>query len=378
MARASRWVMVAVGVAAMAPQPLTPRVVSAANKNNESAEALTLEQHAVAGAVARCVAQSAVHPLNVAKTTLQTHEGGEALRRSFKVQGTVPTLSRGVGAQALLSIPNGAINFMAMESARRATDATLDGLGLLEATPRPAVDLVSAGFGTALGTLVSLPQSILIDQIMSGAKRNLADALRTIGWKGLYPASTWRAALLSKVPSYALNWACYQQLRRWRDSLPDATAASPLEDLLIGAIASSVSTCVMIPFDTVKVRMTTKNFGRRPYSGVRDAIVTMLKEEGLMAFYRGLPPRLLSVVPMTAIQFAVYEGAKRHLPDIQRHGRALYSDFALQLQTCADRIPCAFAVPSLRLPPEQRPALCWWWWSWRQRPSLLETTPQVR
>ena len=37
----------------------------------------------------------------------------------------------------------------------------------------------------------------------------------------------------------------------------------------------------------------------------------MFREEGAMAFYRGLPPRLVSAVPMMAIQFTVYEYMKR-------------------------------------------------------------------
>ena len=73
----------------------------------------------------------------------------------------------------------------------------------------------------------------------------------------------------------------------------------------------------MIPLDTVKVRMTTGNLGGVAYRNVADAIRTMLREEGAFAFYRGLPPRLLSVVPMIAIQFATYEFAKRRLPALE-------------------------------------------------------------
>jgi hypothetical protein len=39
------------------------------------------------------------------------------------------------------------------------------------------------------------------------------------------------------------------------------------------------------------------------YTGVRDCFYRILKEEGVGAFYRSLPPRLMSVVPMIAIQF---------------------------------------------------------------------------
>lgn len=304
-----------------------------------STASLTLRQHAIAGAIARCAAQTVVHPLNVAKTILQTHNGGETLRRSLStLDGARLTLTRGIGAQALLSLPNGAINFWAMECARRTTDAALTSLSL--SAPKPAVDVLSASFGTALGTFVSLPQSIINDQIMSGKHSNLRQAVTSIGWRGLYPPATWRAALLSKVPSYALNWACYQELRRWRASSRNCSVDdfTPMEDIAIGAVASCISVCVMIPLDTVKVRMTTLNFGRGvAYAGVGDAVTRMLKEEGVRAFYRGLPPRLLSVVPMTAIQFTVYELAKRRLPSVQRDATSLLTDAVDHIHATTDR-----------------------------------------
>jgi Mitochondrial carrier protein len=46
------------------------------------------------------------------------------------------------------------------------------------------------------------------------------------------------------------------------------------------------------------------------YRGVRDCFYRILKEEGVGAFYRSLPPRLMSVVPMMAIQFGIYETLK--------------------------------------------------------------------
>lgn len=47
------------------------------------------------------------------------------------------------------------------------------------------------------------------------------------------------------------------------------------------------------------------------YKGIVDCAVRVAKEEGIQAFYRGLPPRLISVVPMIGIQFGVYEAMKK-------------------------------------------------------------------
>ena len=44
-----------------------------------------------------------------------------------------------------------------------------------------------------------------------------------------------------------------------------------------------------------------------PYMGINDCFRRILKEEGVGAFYRGLVPPLLSVVPMIGIKFGVYE-----------------------------------------------------------------------
>lgn len=61
-----------------------------------------------AGAMARTCAATAVHPLNVVKTMLQT-KGGVMPELKWSV------LSRGAGSQFIMSIPHGAINFVVTE-----------------------------------------------------------------------------------------------------------------------------------------------------------------------------------------------------------------------------------------------------------------------
>lgn len=62
----------------------------------------------VAGAMARTAAATAVHPLNVCKTLLQT-KGGVMPALKWSV------LSRGAGSQFIMSVPHGAINFAVTE-----------------------------------------------------------------------------------------------------------------------------------------------------------------------------------------------------------------------------------------------------------------------
>jgi Mitochondrial carrier protein len=71
----------------------------------------------------------------------------------------------------------------------------------------------------------------------------------------------------------------------------------------------------MIPMDTIKTRLVTQASmaGKDlvPYKGIVDCAVRIAREEGIKTFYRGLPPRLVSVVPMIGIQFGVYEFMKK-------------------------------------------------------------------
>lgn len=47
--------------------------------------------------------------------------------------------------------------------------------------------------------------------------------------------------------------------------------------------------------------------------GVLATAAVMYRDEGIQGFFRGLPPRLVSVVPSSSITFAAYEGYKRLL-----------------------------------------------------------------
>ena len=104
------------------------------------------------------------------------------------------------------------------------------------AARRALIDATTAAAGTAVATVVSLPQSILNDRIMGGAHQNLVEALRAVGWRGLYPRTAWTAALCAKVPAYAVNWAAYQGLRRSLSRKGKKLGARA--DVLVGACAA--------------------------------------------------------------------------------------------------------------------------------------------
>ncbi|RYG68212.1 solute carrier family 25 protein [archaeon] len=203
---------------------------------------------------------------------------------------------------------------------------------------------------------------------------------RSEGLSGFYAG--WWPALAQKIPSYALTYVFFQQLKHLyiekllqkqagnkedrtrgiegRGMRVDATTISPELNFILGALAAAASVTVMIPMDTIKTRLvvqTAQGVGARvgavggklssiavssisctgalrPYKGVADCFVRIVQEEGVGALYRSLPPRLISVVPMIAIQFGVYEGLKsqfiirnvrERMKRARQNGKCLYA-----------------------------------------------------
>ncbi|KAJ9465770.1 Succinate/fumarate mitochondrial transporter [Diplonema papillatum] len=78
-----------------------------------------------------------------------------------------------------------------------------------------------------------------------------------------------------------------------------------------GATAGLVEAVIMHPVDTVKTRVQAERVGGVRFAGVADAVKRTFTEEGFGAFYKGLAPVVLSVVPKVAIQ---YVGLATFLP----------------------------------------------------------------
>lgn len=84
---------------------------------------------------------------------------------------------------------------------------------------------------------------------------------------------------------------------------------SAAEHFLFGALSRMVSAILMCPADTIKTRLQFQ--GRRAdvkkYDNFFHAFKVIYREEGLLVFARGLPARLIYLVPAAGISFLSYE-----------------------------------------------------------------------
>jgi len=113
---------------------------------------------------------------------------------------------------------------------------------------------------------------------------------------------------LGAGPAHALYFATYEAVKRRLGGA--GGGESPAVAALAGAAATVAGDAVFTPLDTVKQRLQIAN---SPYAGMGDCARRTLREEGLSAFYRSYGTTLIMNVPFTAVQFAVYEAAKRAL-----------------------------------------------------------------
>ncbi|GFH57368.1 hypothetical protein CTEN210_13844 [Chaetoceros tenuissimus] len=284
--------------------------------------ALSFHENMICGAVSRSIAQVCTHPANTMKTLLQSNRGtGASISiKTLARPSNLKMLTRGAGAQFVLSIPHGAVNFAVLEFVRRKMNnmvmKTTWGADLSEKSPAfgPALDFMSSAVATICCSVVSTPQMMIVDNIMAGTYSNLPNAIvglsRDRGILGFYGG--WWPGLVGKIPSYALTWTLFQQLKLAQLRIMERPPKD-IENSIMGCMASTTTVCIMIPVDTIKTRLVTQmNYPDLvPYKGIIDCAKRIAKEEGIKTFYRGLPPRLISVVPMIGIQFGVYEAMKK-------------------------------------------------------------------
>jgi solute carrier family 25 citrate transporter 1 len=107
----------------------------------------------------------------------------------------------------------------------------------------------------------------------------------------------------NKIKTKVMDWQQTEQLQAW-------------QSLLIGGLSGGMGPLCNNPLDVVKTRLQKQVIvaGKTPkYSGLIQACMLIAKEEGVLALWKGITPRLMRVMPGQAITFMTYEAASRQL-----------------------------------------------------------------
>ncbi|KAJ2399828.1 hypothetical protein GGI23_002414 [Coemansia sp. RSA 2559] len=280
-------------------------------------------KNSLAGAGAGCVSSVVTCPLDVVKTRLQ-YQG--VLHEKYRKQGFVPYkgtmdtlrriyieegvygLYRGLTPMLMGYLPTWGIYFAAYESLKRELSAP-------ERTPLgpTAVHVVSAMGAGASTTLLTNPiwvlksrfmtQSAFTDYRYSSMLHAVSSIYATEGIGGFYKGL---GSSLIGVTHVAVQFPLYEQLKSWfkvdRDRQLDSSRI-----LLASALSKMVASSVTYPHEVIRTRLQNQSIAPFKYTGILHAVRLIYAEEGVPAFYRGLPTNLIRTVPASMLTLLTYE-----------------------------------------------------------------------
>ncbi|KAK1236460.1 hypothetical protein PQX77_000296 [Marasmius sp. AFHP31] len=148
------------------------------------------------------------------------------------------------------------------------------------------------------------------------------------GIRGLYRGLV--ATAFGVAPYVGINFAAYEFLR---GIITPPGKTTITRKLACGALAGSISQTLTYPFDVLRRKMQVTGMKSGDlgikYTGAIDALVGIMRTEGITGLYRGLWPNLLKVAPSIATSFFTYELPRCCGKATQR--RNMSSDNALPL-----------------------------------------------
>ncbi|KAI9790457.1 MAG: mitochondrial aspartate-glutamate transporter agc1 [Peltula sp. TS41687] len=144
-------------------------------------------------------------------------------------------------------------------------------------------------------------------------RRSAMWIVRNLGLVGLYKGAS--ACLLRDVPFSAIYFPTYNHLKRDYFGEGPNKKLGILQLLASGALAGMPAAYLTTPCDVIKTRLQVEaRKGETRYSGLRHCAKTIYREEGLPAFFKGGPARVLRSSPQFACTLAAYEVLQNLLP----------------------------------------------------------------
>jgi solute carrier family 25 (mitochondrial citrate transporter), member 1 len=129
-------------------------------------------------------------------------------------------------------------------------------------------------------------------------------------YKGLIPT------MLRQGLNQAVNFTAYNAAKNWLLNWQNTRELAPWQALVLGGVSGGMGPLVNNPLDVVKTRLQKQVVvpGKpAKYTGLVQACGLIAKEEGVLALWKGITPRLLRIMPGQAITFMTYEAVSKQL-----------------------------------------------------------------
>jgi Mitochondrial carrier protein len=165
-----------------------------------------------------------------------------------------------------------------------------------------AIMNATAGSLIGIGEIVLLPLDVLKIK-----RQTNPDAFRSRGFlrivadegMGLYRGAGWTAARNAPGSFALFGGSAFAKEKIFK--LQDYNAATWSQNFVASICGASASLIVSAPLDVIKTRIQNRNFDN-PESGFR-IVASMMKNEGVSSFFKGLTPKMLMTGPKLVFSF---------------------------------------------------------------------------
>ncbi|KAH7410289.1 mitochondrial carrier domain-containing protein [Phaeosphaeria sp. MPI-PUGE-AT-0046c] len=280
----------------------------------------------VAGGVAGAVSRTVVSPLERLKILFQIQSVGreeykmsvfKALGKMWREEGWRGFMA-GNGTNCIRIVPYSAVQFSAYNVYKRFFErepgSPLDayqrllcgGLaGITSVTCTYPLDIVRTRLSIQSASFSTLKREE--GQKLPGMWTLLVNMYKTEGgipalYRGIIPT------VAGVAPYVGLNFMVYE-IARTQFTPEGQKDPSALGKLAAGAVSGAVAQTITYPFDVLRRRFqinTMSGMGYQ-YSGIFDAVRSIVRTEGLRGMYKGIVPNLLKVAPSMASSWLSFE-----------------------------------------------------------------------
>ncbi|XKL62293.1 hypothetical protein PGB90_002126 [Kerria lacca] len=299
------------------------------NSGTRPVKKFSLLPKIINGGIAGIIGVSVVFPLDLVKTRLQSQSIGlngermynsmlDCFWKTYRNEGYFG-MYRGSGVNILLITPEKAIKLAANDFFRYH-------LSIEKSKPLPVIrEMIAGACAGFCQIIVTTPMELLKIQ-MQDAGRIAAQAklegkvarkisassltlelIRTKGILGLYKGTA--ATMLRDVSFSIIYFPLFARLNSLGPRKTDNSDEAVLWcSFLSGCAAGSLAALTVNPFDVVKTRLQAikKGVGEMNYSGISDAFMKILYNEGPRAFFKGGACRMIVIAPLFGIAQMVY------------------------------------------------------------------------
>ncbi|XP_042533834.1 mitochondrial 2-oxodicarboxylate carrier [Dipodomys spectabilis] len=278
-----------------------------------------ISQQILAGGSAGLVEICLMHPLDVVKTRFQLQRFatdpnsykslGDSFRTIYKTEGLFG-FYKGILPPILAETPKRSVKFLAFEQYKK--------ILLGNTSLSPGLTFSLAGFGSGLTeAIVVNPFEVVKVGLQANRSKNtehpstLSYAKQIIKKDGLGLRGLNKGLTATLGRHGAFNMAYFGFYHNVKIIVP--VEEDPILEFLrrfgIGFLSGTIASIINIPFDVAKSRIQ----GPQPVPGVIKyrtcfkTMATVYKEEGFLALYKGLVPKIMRLGPGGAVMLLVYE-----------------------------------------------------------------------